>query len=193
MGDTFLGTDDDGHTYQRLLAQSLDVVVIKTDATFGGTCADAAGSVGAMDADAREAGLQTQEIMAIGMLDETLAIVEIVTPVGGIVNLLEQEVAFGGAVVALPVLLPEIHSTSYRISDHNLALAVDQSQGHIHLADENKTFAHVGLIELHYGLQVLGGNRQRNGKGKSHAQYLIIHAAKIGHFSFQSIILIQKF
>lgn len=82
--------DDDGHAQGDAIVKIGNILVVKADATLSSSSANAFGSMSTVNTNAVEAwGLQAQEPGTIGMLDVTLAIVEIVSPSVGLLYLLE--------------------------------------------------------------------------------------------------------
>ena len=99
-----LDAHDHTDTHQRL--EAIQVAISEADAALGDTLTHRSGVVGAVDTDAVvRRRVETQEPRAVVATDIAIAVAPIVHPATGRLYLLDEELALGGAHIALLTLI----------------------------------------------------------------------------------------
>ena len=131
----------------------LKVLVSKPDAALGGSCANRFRRVSAMDANALVAScVKSHEPRTVGMANEPLAIVEVVSPLRGILNLTDVEHPLRRLEVATFLLLSNVLSASHWKFSQHLAIRREQREHELLLVDIDHPFRHVRMILGHYAV-----------------------------------------
>ena len=105
-----VGLDFDGISDLNRGDYSQQVFVPQPDAAFGASGADRFGKTGAVDPDAVKFLSQTDEPRTVGAGSGTVAVSEIVGPVGGFFDGGDGEGAFGGLMVARFLLVSPVRA-----------------------------------------------------------------------------------
>lgn len=116
-----------------------DVVVEEADAALATAGAYLLGEAGAVDADAAMGrGLEAEEERAVGTLADTLAVLEVVSPRGGVLHLNDRKGAFRGAAVADLLLVARVLADGDRDIEEGVSLGVcDDVEAGILLRDDD--------------------------------------------------------